>query len=43
MPKILVVATILVSLFLAVFSQTIVVNYGCKSYSKDGTTCVKCS
>jgi hypothetical protein len=43
MPKIIVVAALLASLAVAVLSQSIVVNYGCKSYSKDGATCALCS
>lgn len=40
----LIIATILLASFAIIgFAQTIVINYGCKSYSKDGTTCVLCS
>jgi hypothetical protein len=34
---------LLASLVAVALSQSIVVNYGCKSYSKDGTKCLLCS
>jgi hypothetical protein len=39
----LTVAVLLASFILVSYAQIITVNYGCRSYSKDGTTCVLCS
>jgi proprotein convertase subtilisin/kexin type 5 len=43
MSKLIIVTTLLASLLIISASQTIIVNYGCKSYSKDGQTCLLCS
>jgi hypothetical protein len=43
MSKIIVLVALLGALAVTGFAQSIIVNYGCKSYAKDGTTCIVCS
>jgi hypothetical protein len=43
MSKIIITLVLLASISTVALAQSIVVNYGCKSYAKDGSTCLVCS